>query len=268
VSIDVVLGVFAAALFAAAANSVAMPTGWWLALPLATWTIYAADHLLDARRERRVVAPHHRFHQRHAGSIGVAAVLSGAAATLVALADLPYPMLATGAVLGLLAGTYVLIAQRPSPGRLPKELLAATVYTVGIWFGPCLVAAPIDRWIGLMIAAHFMSAVANLVCYSIFEFEQDRMDDQRSIVRDWGTRASYLLVALATGVGLAASAIGLFAGPRRLLPFFVVLALLVVFPMAMLCRPVTFSARARYRVLGDLAFLTMIVPAWFTGVGG
>ena len=65
---------------------------------------------------------------------------------------------------------------------------------------------------------------------------------------------------MAGGVVLALLTLGF--GPPRFAPFVLVLLALIVLPGLMVRHDGYFAEAQRYRTLGDLAFLLMVLPVW------
>ena len=238
-----------------------MPIGWWLVLPMATWVIYSADHLLDVRLRDHVATPHHRFYVRHFRQLLALTTVGTVSTVGLALWTLPIRLLVVGTGIGVAAAGYLILAQSQSLRFVPKEIAAAAIYTAGIWFGPYLSGRPERPGTWLLMLVHLLAALANLVVYSLFEHDSDREGLQRSLVRDWGKTGALRVLSAASIAGTLLAVAGMLAGPARLVPFHGVLLLLAQLPLAMWHMRKYFGRRQRYRVVGDLAFLAMLAPA-------
>jgi hypothetical protein len=260
-SLDVVAGVLGAAAFAAVVSGARPPAVWWWLVPACTWTVYSVDHLLDARRIRhRACSFRHRLYQRHATVLAVHTLVVAVAATATALWVLPPRLLVPGLALAVAALAHLGLAQAGGHRLLPKELSAAGVYTLGIWFAPLMLAPAVDPYVLLLVGSHFLAALLNLTAFSLFEHAQDVIDGQVSLVRSWGVRHSRRMVALLTATGVAAVGAVLVLGPGSLALPAVVLLVLLAAPSTMLMHAGYYRANARYRLYGDLAFVLLALP--------
>jgi len=264
-SLDIVAGVICGAIFSVSATGASLPLAWWFLLPGCTWLVYAWDHLLDARHGdgNRPSNPRHRFYQEHFGILLTVTAGLTLALPVVAVRGLPAPLLFAGGLLGLSSIAHVATARTRKPPTVPKELSAAVVYTSGIWFGP-LMAMPggVSPWVFLLAGLHLVAAASNLAVFSIFELPLDRADRQQSLVRSWGARATRSGVRGLTLAALAVAVGGAGLGPDRLTLHFVVLALVVITPSVLDAYRRFFGDAFRYRLIGDLAFVLMSLPAW------
>ncbi|MCP3981258.1 MAG: hypothetical protein GY716_18310 [bacterium] len=259
-SLDVTAGVVCGALFASHVTGVQMPPAWWWLLPACTWLIYSCDRLLDARR----IGPgahsfRHRFYRRHAGLLTAITAAVALCATL-GVSLLPLELVVPGALLAVAAGVHLTLAQRSAARSRSKELSAALVYTVGIWFGPAALGSTPVHELLPWIVLHGLAALGNLLLFSIFELQQDRNDGNPSLPLAWGAahvrRLVYALAAYATALGLV---LGVTSRPR-VWPALAVLLVLNVVPAFMLSRRGRFESSGRYRAWGDLSFLLLALP--------
>lgn len=260
-SLDVVAGVLGAAAFAAVVSGARPPAVWWWLVPACTWTVYSVDHLLDARRiRRRACSFRHRLYQRHSTVLAVHTLLVALAATAAAFSVLPPRLLFPGLAVALAALAHLGLAQAAGRRLLPKELSAAGVYTLGIWFAPLMLAPAVDLYVLLLAGSHFLAALLNLTVFSLFEHAQDVMDGQVSLVRSWGVRHSRRMVSWLTATGVAAVGAVLVLGPGSLALPGVVLLVLLLAPTTMLMHAGYCRANARYRLYGDLSFVLLALP--------
>jgi len=261
-SLDVVLGTLCGGVLAVAVTGARMPLAWWFILPVSTWIVYAVDHLWDARRTG--AAAHtlrHRFYHRHHATIARQTAVVAVLNTAAALWFLPARVVVPGLLLGLVVLLHLLAAQRAAAHGFPKELSAAWVYTVGIWFAPLALAGRFDPWWLVPIALHFAAALGNLIVYSLFEYPVDLLDHHGSIVCSVGESAARRCLVAITLASSLLAATALLLGPAELSPSIAVLTLLMWLPGVMDRRAGYFGGHARYRVVGDLAFVALALPA-------
>lgn len=264
-SIDVAAGSLGSAVLAARALRVTMPWAWYAVLPLAVWSVYTLDHLLDARIVGEKAHTHrHLFHHRYRKSI-TAIWLLVTAATLVMAVELLTPI---GVTFGLVMSGLVvvhltlvwLVGKRTSP-LLAKELGVAIIYTFGIWGLPLLRYRAGLGLIDLVpVGQFFMLAMVNLLAFSLYERKIDAMDGQTSFVRAIGPASArkiiYMLIAL---IGLAAvPAIAANGDYVTVLTQATLLAMAAALA-ALLLWPHWFAQHDRYRTVGDGAFLVPLL---------
>lgn len=152
--------------FIARAAHVALPLFAPAAMFLAVWMIYAADRLMDARRQHNLEA-RHRFHGRH--SVGFRVALVAATIAMVPLiAAMPMrtrqEYLTLGAMLLLWLGLIHLVGAKL---RMPKEL------AVGFFFSAAVFIPTVSRTshVGLAMPALFVANLCSLNCLFIYAWE-------------------------------------------------------------------------------------------------
>jgi hypothetical protein len=260
-SLDVAVGALGGGCMVARYLDVAMPWSWYVILPLAVWAIYTGDHLLDAMRLRdRASTARHRFHHRYFGLLMSLAVLAAATSVLLALLLLGQ----VGFLFGLGMGALVLIhlvlvkfvGERTSP-FLVKELGVALIYVAGIWGLPLMMSGHGATREAMVPAAQFLLlALANLLEFSLYEYESDKADGQTSFVQAIGRKGAirFIRLVLATMAGLGTFLLATVDG-RPLLRLEFIYALMALVLAALIYKPVWFMERERYRAWGDAAFL-------------
>jgi len=173
------------------AGGVRLPFWVPVLLALVTWSVYAADRLLDARRGLRSPAQHllrerHRFHWRHRRALLPMAIAAACAAAGIILAFMPPVARARDSVLAAAALAYFsgVHSGRNAwqfPLRWPrsfpsKEFLAGMLFTAGCvlptWHRPSALAAPGSLIWSFWIPAVFFAALAWLNCSCIARWEE------------------------------------------------------------------------------------------------
>jgi hypothetical protein len=153
-------------LFIARAAHVALPLFAPAAMFLAVWIIYAADRLVDARRQHNLEA-RHRFHGRHRTAFQTALALA-AIAMLPLVSAMPmrtrHEYLALGGMLLLWLALIHLVGRQ---FRMPKEL------AVGFFFSTAVFIPTVSRssHIGLVLPALFFANLCSLNCLFIYAWE-------------------------------------------------------------------------------------------------
>ncbi|GAB4426533.1 MAG: hypothetical protein OHK0039_44590 [Bacteroidia bacterium] len=264
-SLDVAVGSLASGMMAARYLGVAMPPGWYVALPLSVWVIYTTDHLMDAYRlGAHAHTARHLFHHRHFGVLAVcwALALLGSLALLPMV--LPPAISLGGYALGVLVlghlGLVWWIGGRVARW-LAKELGVGAIYALGVWLGPAALSArTVSAATGLVWAQFLMLALANLLIFSIYEEERDRLDQQSSFVRAIGATAARQVLAGLLGLAAAAGLAVLWLDDRPVAQAVEATYLLMGGVLAGVAwRPGWFGQQERYRLWGDLVFL---FPLW------
>jgi hypothetical protein len=258
-SLDVVAGAACGGLLAEHAAGARMRPAWWIALLAAVWSIYTADHLLDTCSVRDLHTERHRFHRRHFQALCVVLGVAVVAGLAAAMALRP-AVLAAGAALAAAALVYLVSAQGALLGRLPKEPVAALLYTAGVWSGPLLTGEAHGSWPLAAAGLHGLAAFLNLLVLGVFETAIDREQAARSLALAWGpARARMGAVALSL-LGLAVALVLACLAPPPERAVFAVLAILVATPAVMLVHDGWFGRNERYRAWGDSAFLLGALP--------
>ncbi len=249
----------------AAYLEVSMHWSWYVILPLAVWAIYTSDHLMDARQLREAAStPRHLFHHQYFTILLVSALLAACACVVLAFLFLGMTGILFGIGMGLLAlGHLVLVkfvGERISP-LLIKELGVALVYSAGIWGLPLIMSGGLGTREAMVPAAQFLLlALANLLEFSLYEYESDKRDGQTSFVQAIGRKGTirFTRLVLASAVGLGVFLLATTGGAPTV-RLETVFALMAAVLAALIYRPVWFMQHERYRVWGDAAFLLPIL---------
>ena len=258
-SLDVVAGAACGGLLAEHVARTRMLPGWWVALLAAVWSIYTGDHLLDARRRPEEPAAYrHAFHRRHAKAL-TAALFAAVVIGLAAAWTLRPPVRLFGALLSLAVAAYLASAQGLVLPQLPKEPMAGLLYAAGIWGGPIVTATGSTPWLVLPASLQALAAALNLMMLGVFEARVDLQEGHRSFALRWGRERvrGWILGASVLGT-LVAGALALIQPVER--DVFVVLALQVAAPGALLVANGWSGKDERYRRWGDSVFLLGAVP--------
>lgn len=195
-SLDVVAGAVAGALFFGSILEVAVTFYSLAALALTVWIVYTLDHLRDAVIITRVASTdRHRYHQDNFRSLSLALVIL-AILDFTLILFLPTRLLEVGCLLGVVVMLYLALQRFL---LFTKEFFVASIYTAGILL-PSLEA---DRELivvhYLLIGKYFVTAWMNLLLFSLVDYPEDRRQQQHSFVTWFGpctTRNGILLLAL------------------------------------------------------------------------
>lgn len=260
-SLDVAAGAVAAGTMVSGFLSQEMHWAWYLILPLAVWTIYTGDHLLDAYRLKdEASTPRHRFHYKHIrilSGIAVLGVLSCITLALIFLGNIGFYFgLGMGGLVLIHLALVKLVGERTSP-FLIKEFGVALIYTLGIWGLPILKGNLAGEGIAMLPMVQFLLlALANLLTFSLFEYDLDEADGQTSFVRALGKPFSLSLIrlVLAAAVGIGAVVLTRY-DDKAVMQMEMIIALMAAILSALVYKMKWFAQNERYRAWGDGAFL-------------
>ena len=165
-----------------------MPWAWWIVLPTSVWVIYTCDHLFDAvKGGNDSKLDRHDFHRRYFKILAILFIAIGIISFWIAAFYLVGVIRNYGIVISCLCVLYLLYSYYFKNYVLPKEVLVAVIYTLGIWFGPMLISKSvisIQEW--MLILLTFFTALNNLVLFSIFDQHFDMKKGFDSIAVQFG----------------------------------------------------------------------------------
>lgn len=253
-SLDVVAGAIISALFFAQVFAVRIKPHVLAALAVTVWIIYTIDHLRDAMS---IPAPastdRHRFHQQHFKVISsIVGVMIAVDITL--LFFLPGPIFWAGLGLGGVVLLY-LVFQRYL--KFLKEIFVAFLYTAGVVLPslPYAVGGSLMPVHYLILGKFMVTALMNLLLFSLFDLHVDRSQQQHSFVTWFGARpTSYGILFL--GLVNISGGMWLWKFDMRLAGIFVAMNLLLL-TILMLRRKLVRDNY--YRILGDAVFFIPIL---------
>jgi 4-hydroxybenzoate polyprenyltransferase len=253
-SLDVVAGAVICSLFFARLLDAPVQPNELVALALTVWIIYTLDHLRDAMTIPKIASTdRHRFHQKHFRIIALVLTVIAAVDLFIVwfIAD---NIFRAGFLLGFAVLAY-LIFQRYL--KFLKEFFVACLYTTGILLpslaSPAIDITPIHY---LIVGKFLLTALINLLLFSLFDHEEDRHHQQHSFVTWFGPRSTRYgiiflgLLNILTGLWLWRFDAGValvFIGMNSLL-------LTVLFMRKKL------HVNNYYRILGDAVFF---IPAFY-----
>ncbi|MCB0491982.1 MAG: hypothetical protein KDC93_06145 [Cyclobacteriaceae bacterium] len=250
-SLDVALGATISAMFLTRVFEVDIRFQGLLCLGLTVWLIYTMDHLVDARKlKSQASTERHRFHQQNFNMIIVLAII-----ILLAIIPLLFfiyeSVLSMGIGLGALVVVYFIVQRKL--GFL-KELLGAVLYSVGVML-PVIALSELsfNSLIAIPSVLFFNTALINLVLFSWFDRDKDKLDNHPSLVTSVGDKVSkailYFLFVLQVVLFFYAFDTGL--NVSMLMVYTAMyLVLLLIFIKAS-----WFALNDRYRLAGDAVFL-------------
>ena len=253
-SLDVVAGAVVGAVFFGKILQVKIPFFVLAALALTVWIIYTLDHLRDAKAIPNVASTdRHRFHQEN-----FRAVLS--VLVVVLLMDfwliwyIPREILKAGIMLGSTVLCY-LVLQRYL--KFLKEFFVACLYTAGVLL-PSLAYSETHLLPAhhLLIGKYLITALMNLLLFSLFDYNQDRVHKQHSFVTWFGPRSTMYGIVLLGFINIFSGFFLWWYDPRAALIFINMILLL----LAVLFFRDRLVENNYYRILGDSVFL---IPSFY-----
>jgi hypothetical protein len=260
-SLDSTAGAVISSLFVAEVFGVQLSFNMLLGLGIAIWLIYTIDHLLDAHfASDQPSNQRHAFHQRHRVKL---LLLSSIVFMLglINLAYLPWATIELGLVLGVFVLFYFGSLHLLKINRTwHKEILAAVIYTVGVFAAPFSQMALIGAVEILFLIQFFLLVLSNLFLFPLFEFTTDCEDELQSIVTikgEWFVRSLILALVL---LNSALMGFALLYGQSYEATMVFSAMNLILFILWKW--PSVFQVNERYRLFGDGIFFLPIIYLW------
>lgn len=252
-SIDVVIGAIISSLFFGRLLNHQLSNVVLIALGLTVWMIYTVDHLRDARNIKGVASTdRHRFHQRYFKKI-VWVLLAVIVVDVVAISLLPPDVVIAGFILGFAVLLYLML-QRSL--KFMKEFFVAVLYTAGV-----LMPSVSDLDDGLLIVHYItiaqfaITALMNLLLFSLFDHEVDRSDRQHSFVTWFGPRLTSTTIFL-LGVLNIVSGIWMWTVDVRVAVVFIAMNMML---LGILFLKHHLVHNNYYRIMGDAVFFIPVI---------
>ncbi|MDB4107956.1 hypothetical protein OAD66_08720 [Bacteroidia bacterium] len=232
-----------------------------LGLALGVWFIYTLDHLLDGvTLKERAVSIRHKEHFDNKKALKTLLVL--VAFVLLTIAFLiPQEYYRFIGVLVLLTGLHFamnyLVSESVKRRIFLKEVFIAFVVTLGFAYTPFLELE--DKYtfglIGNYLVFIFFINLANLILFSLFDKDADKLSSTLSIARFYSNRTLQFFIALSLLISLG-YALVLYLGCSCIstVAFTVILCMqLTLFVISQF--PAYFRINDRFRFYGDLIYL-------------
>ena len=247
-SLDVVAGAVICSVFFGRVLKAEIFPETLLTLGLSVWIIYTLDHLRDAML---IPAPaetdRHRFHQEYFRAI-LAALVIAMIADFTMIWFVPSAIMQCGLVVGGIVLVYLILQQYL---KFLKEFFVACLYTVGVLL-PSIATLqghlhPLHL---ILVAKFFITALMNLLLFSLFDYAQDRKQQQHSFVTWFGassTRTGILVLGLLNIL----SGIWLWSFDWRVALIFILMNSML---LVILFLQRHFMSNNYYRMLGDAIF--------------
>tara|TARA_R110001592_G_scaffold299603_1_gene570658 strand:+ start:2327 stop:3166 length:840 start_codon:yes stop_codon:yes gene_type:complete len=264
-SLDVTAGAIISSLYVARLFGVTLENSMLIGLGVAIWLIYTIDHLFDAKKSNEgSTNQRHAFHKKYFRPIALVAFnvfLIG----VFNLYYLPWVTTKLGLILALLVAIYIGSLHLLKLNRTwHKELLAAIIYSFGIFVAPLSLLEHWDVFVFYVFVVFFLIVITNLLVFPMFEFENDKNDDNQSIVTLYSKAFVRKLATVILVFNLLLIVCGMvylnpvMTGARWLDSEYIlfmmtlVLAILLIFPGF-------FQRNDRYRLVGDGIFFFPLI---------
>jgi 1,4-dihydroxy-2-naphthoate octaprenyltransferase len=251
ISLDVALGaVTGAAFFASVFQAPLLPQGM-AALGISVWIIYSVDHLMDVYKLRAAASSErHQFHQKHFRTIAAAVVvltlLDGILIFYVRPDIFNAGMLLAGVVI-----FYLLFHRWMYP---LKEIAGAVLYSGGVLLPALsLHEGPIGGTAVYLMIPFFITALINLILFSLFGLEQDIRDGHLSLVTFIGKRSAQRVLSTLFLIQFAILALLMVCTGYQTESLVIMLMNIVL--VTMFVFPEAFKRSDLYRLAGDVIFL-------------
>ncbi len=268
-SLDVVAGSVAVGAFATRLLAVNPQTVWWIVLPLAVWSFYTLDHLIDGFKSKGETGIYrHRFHYKNRKTLVVLMLISGTAATLLGVLFLDKYIVAAGFGTGLLAAAYFSVLYFGGRARrllLPKEFVIALVYVTGIWLAPLVWYGQLpDTGVLLVMLILFLLAWAEGIMASWFDCEKDTKAGHGSFTVRFGLKSTkHFLFGLYVFVFFMLGYLAFALTGKLQFVALLILALMNLVLLFTISFPSWFAKNDRYRIAGEAVFLLPALVAFF-----
>lgn len=236
---------------------------WIVALSLTAWVVYTADNLLDGLKNTALTMPRHSFHARYKHLLTASASVIALMVAVLSYLYLTPKVFYFGMVLATLSAAYFyLIHNHHILRKIPlKELSAAIVFSLGIWYGPLLKGDYNGNLVALAIVYYTLSVFFNLIYLALCEYEYDRENSFYSLVLLWGKQRSlFLLKTIVAGKALLLAGFMLLIQPEVYTYLFVALMLiLLTVEIYLLMQREHLANTKKYRIWADGVFFSAII---------
>lgn len=250
-SIDIVLGSVASALFFGRIFHVHIKPIGLVALGLTVWAIYTIDHLRDARKIARPAATlRHRFHQENFRILSFLLCLA-ILADAVAIFFIRRQVFEWGLLLTSVVILYLIFHRSL---QFLKELFVASLYTAGVLLlSVTVMAVDANTQHYLMILQFLIAAWTNLVLFSWFDQAFDQRNDQNSFVTILGRKTAQTFLNYLFIVSFLLTIIQLIIA-TPLMPVLILFLMNAALFLIFVFRKYL-EKDDRYRLIGDAVFL-------------
>ncbi len=260
-SIDIAIGAVIGCTFFGHILSVTLLPHSLIALGLSVWVIYTADHLSDAYKltSRGVPASteRHRFHQRY--FTGLLLMLIAASFVIgLSVFYISPDIRRAGMLLAIPVASYLILQHKL---LLTKEFSGALLYTSGIVVAPMAVLhRQLEFPEAALIALYGLTALANLLLFSLRDYQSDVRDLSPSFATAVGTKTTRTLFFVLTTIN-ATGCFVYFVFGYFSVPALIILSMNCI--LALVCVSSKRLPSDRYRLAADFIFFLPLIGLWW-----
>lgn len=255
-SLDVVSGSCCMAFFVSLIFKIQIPTVVYIVLGISVWLLYALDHLLDATEiGDHLQTSRHSFYANHKRKIGIIWFLLAIMNTGLIFLGLEENMIFYGLLLAIPVSIHFLAVKFSWFNQFPflqKEISVAFAFCAGVVL-PTL-SSKNEFWgiNGFYVSSSiFLIALQNLLLFSIYDFENDLEQRQKSFAVKYGIQRTQLFVDILTAINIFSIFILSSKLEIQYISFFVIMQISMSF--LRFFKPF-FQLQERYRWVGDMVF--------------
>lgn len=264
-NIDVVAGALSGLYFASRLLGITISGNVYLLLALAVYVIYLIDHLYDAMQSGKAETARNQFYRKNWKFF----VISGIAlivTSIILIFRIPTAVRTTGLIISALCLVYFAgVFYAGHKKWFFKEILIALIYTLAIWSIPVMKADVYPlKFLLPVIIPYFLLVLVNVLIYSYFQYDEDRLAKKNSIVQLLNKKRSknLILVLCASVIMLLIPANFFFEGivSRGIVLLYFIMSLI----MSWVIRDETVFARhEKYAYVTDAVFFLPFIAALF-----
>lgn len=268
-SIDVVAGAIAVGYFANRILEAEPNPIWWLILPLAAWSFYTLDHLIDGYKSKgKTEIYRHHFHFKYRKILLTLSILFGLTSLFLSLLYLDRQIILLGLLMGCFVLAYLLSLFFWGNKKLlllQKELVIAFVYVFGIWLAPLVWSAqvPATSTIFIICIVIFL-AWAEGIMASYFDYNNDLKDGHSSFTVLFGKQYTRRFqIVLHILVFLIIKVTAFFITTNLQFSALMILAFMNLILLLIMLFPSWFQKNENYRIIGESVFLLPAMIVFF-----
>lgn len=263
VSFDIVFGVISGAYFASRIFDVSPSIYFWITLGTTVWIIYTADHILDGIRTKKYDSETYRFHFTNRIILMLIGIVAGVTSSIFVFFFLEKELIIFGIYTFVLVSIYLLLnfAFRKRYRLFPKEFIIAALYTCGIFGGVLVLNGNIELFQVLVIGNYFLLVLANVLVFSYFDSEKDRINKFNTLAVNFGRDLSKKVIFFILSIAFVISLVILFSCSQW------IIFIIFIFMNFTLLQVVLFSNHFKkndyYGIVTDAVFFYPAFVFWF-----
>jgi hypothetical protein len=250
--------------------AITLPTSWYVSLPLGTWFIYLADHVLDVTRKKQAYpSPRHQFIKRNLKSIITLMLCISVVMGWYVLHPFSYLLFTVGCTLAVCVAIHLIIVRINPTQPLwynNKELAIAIIYAAGMYLAPILLLHQQNKSITFPIyCALLLATIAfiNLLLISIIELQWDEEMDNTSLVRVLGLEYSKSLFLSLQLICTLSITVLLFLAPTAYAPMLLSYLMISLGHLFIYTKRATLNHNLAYRKLSEALFWLPFMAYFF-----